>query len=296
MTDSKYSTHTHTHTEGEVPPGAPTDVRTGGTAAAPLSYGAYSEKSPVDRSLEPSVTFWSRGALLKASRGIAGVAVGGGKRGEIGGFTAASRLRLFRTLARVDRSAGLPCFITLTYHERWPEDPREWKHQLKDLFLKQLIYELELRGLWKLEPQKRLAPHDHLLAWGSDEATLQSIVPGLWNEIAGYGSRDHLRWHEGKLGNRQCVEAVKSWEFVTRYASKYFGKEVEWEHVGRFWGVFNRAAMPWAEEITVGVSYQKIMEFMRAMRHFAKVRGRDYKSLTIMCAADHWMVKLLGNR
>jgi hypothetical protein len=89
---------------------------------------------------------------------------------------------------------------------------------------------------------------------------------------------------------------VQSWEFVTRYAAKYFSKEVEWEHVGRFWGVFNREAMAWAEEITVGVSDQKIMEFIRAMRHFAKLRGRDYKSLTIMCAADQWMVKLLGNR
>lgn len=293
MTDFQYST------EGQVrggPGGPGAGDEHGARDAAPLSYGAYSEKSPVGRLLEPSVTLWSRGALLKASRGIPGVPGGGGKRGEIKGFTAASRLRLFRTLAKVDRSAGLPCFVTLTYHNEWPESPGEWKYQLKDLFLKQLIYELGIAGVWKLEPQKRLAPHDHLLVWGSDEARLQSIVPGLWNGIAGYGSREHLLWHEGKLRNRPCVEEVKTWEFVTRYASKYLGKEVEWEHVGRFWGVFNRAAMPWAEEITVGVSDEKVMEFIRAMRRFSKVRGRDYKSLTIMCAADHWVVKLLGNR
>lgn len=270
-------------------PGGPLDVRTGAQDAAPLSYVTYSDK-------DPYVTFWSRGALLKASRDIGGDTGGRGKREAIKGFTAQSRLRLFRTLAKVDRSAGLPCFMTLTYHDRWPDDPSEWKYQLKELLVKQLIRELGICGVWKLEPQKRMAPHFHALVWGSDEATMQSRVPSLWNEIAGYGSMQHLAWHSGALGNRPCVEQVRSWKFVVRYASKYLGKEVEWENVGRFWGVFNREAMPWAEEITVSVSDQKCLEFMRAMRRFTGAKGRDYKSLTIMCAADHWVVKLLGSR
>lgn len=283
MIDSQYSTSR----AGAFEPGAPVE-EPGGGEARPLSYDAYCQIKA------PEIVYWSRGALLRADRGGRPGKPVGGKRGQIGGFTRASRLRLFRTLAKIDRSAGLPCFMTLTYHDHWPEDPREWKHLLIDRLLAQLVREHGIAGVWKLEPQKRGAPHHHLLVWGSSEADLQSDVPMRWNEIAGYGSRDHLRWHRGELGNRPCVEAVQSWAFVTRYAAKYLGKEVEWAHVGRFWGVFNRPGVPWAEEITLNVSDRKVMEFIRGMRRFARLRSRNYKSLTVMCTADQWIDKLLG--
>jgi hypothetical protein len=186
--------------------------------------------------------------------------------------------------------------MTLTYHERWPEDPRQWKHLLIDRLLAQLVRADGVSGFWKLEPQERGAPHHHLLVWGSNEGDLQEQVPMRWNSIAGYGSREHLLWHQGKLGNRPCVEAVQSWEFVTRYASKYLGKEVQWAHVGRFWGVFNRLAVPWAQEITLNVSDSKVMDIIRAGRRFARLRSRNYKSLTVFCTPDQWIDKLLGQR
>ena len=64
---------------------------------------------------------WSTGAsLLKVSCGIVSEAPKGGKRGKIKGFSFASRRRMMYTLARVRRDAELPCFVTLTYPNKFP--------------------------------------------------------------------------------------------------------------------------------------------------------------------------------
>lgn len=233
------------------------------------------------------------------------------KRGKIIEFTKKSRLRMMRELSKVRRDK-MPVFITLTYPAEWELDSKLWKRHL-DNFLKRLFRKYpNAAGVWKLEPQKRGAPHFHLLVWNlfdSDqrqaylngkilsagairvvkECEFQNWLSEAWYQVVGSGDEKHLR-----AGTR--VEPIKSSQGVMFYASKYIGKEVlpdNWGYTGRWWGIFRRDNLPYGEFVSVLVSPEKAQEFIRYMRRFAHIRSRDYKSLTIICNPDFWVNRLL---
>jgi hypothetical protein len=217
------------------------------------------------------------------------------KRGKVAGFSQKSRMRLMRTLASVKRE-NLPFFVTLTFPADYPTIERA-KRDL-DTFLKRLARKFpEVAGVWKLEPQKRGAPHFHLLIWGVEEGDLKKFVPFAWYEIVGSGDPNHLLWHLGALGNgnKLCVQRIEKQRGVFWYASKYMSKEVGAQYAwGRWWGVFHRGKLPLGELVNVEVSEKKAVEFIRYMRRYAHIRSRDYKSLTVICNnPDQWINRLL---
>jgi len=268
--------------------GGPTEARRG-NRRSPLSTAHIRPKSYVE---------YVRGASrLTVSRGADNTAVGGGRRGAISGFSRASRLRLMRLIAGVRRDANLPCFVTLTYPDRFPSCARA-KRDLK-IFLQRLRRRFEGAGaIWKLEPQARGAPHYHLLVWGVDEIDLVCWTVRAWHEIAGDGDPNHLAFHSGQLsGSRLCVEGVRSWRGVWAYASKYLGKTfvvAEWgdKWTGRFWGVCNRSGIPFGETIRLDVAYAHAVVWMRYQRRFAHLRGRRMPTVTTFCDADQWVGRM----
>ncbi|MBE7535456.1 MAG: hypothetical protein HS124_06970 [Anaerolineales bacterium] len=197
-----------------------------------------------------------------------------------------------RTLAGIKKTE-LPCFVTLTYPSVYSDNPKDWKNDL-DKYLKRLARKFpNVSGVWKLEPQKRGAPHYHLLIWGADFTELLVYTVTAWHEIAGNGDENHRKWHAGWLNNKPCVSQVEKRQGVFWYASKYMSKPIEgWENVGRFWGVFFRDRLPQGELVTLEVTEEKAMEAIRYMKRFARLKSRDYKSLTIICDADQWMNNL----
>lgn len=215
------------------------------------------------------------------------------KRGKVAGFSGKSRNRLMRTLGEVRRDC-LPDFVTLTFPNDYPTIKRA-KRDL-DTFIKRLARKFpDVAGVWKLEPQKRGAPHFHLLIWGAAHKELLSFVPASWCKVVGSDDPNHLAWHKGELGNSPCVQQIESQRGVFWYASKYMSKEVgamfsDW---GRWWGVFHRDNLPLGEVVNVEVSEEKAMEFIRYMRRYGHIKPRDYKSLTIICNADFWVNRLL---
>jgi hypothetical protein len=215
------------------------------------------------------------------------------KRGKVAGFSGKSRNRLMRTLAEVRRDC-LPVFVTLTFPNDYPTIERA-KRDL-DTFIKRLARNFpDVAGVWKLEPQKRGAPHFHLLIWGADHSELLAFVPVAWCEVVGSDDSNHLAWHKGELGNKPCVQKIESQRGVFWYASKYMSKEVgtmfsDW---GRWWGVFHRNNLPLGELVNVEVTEEKAIQFIRYMRRFARIRSRDYRTLTIICDADFWINRLL---
>jgi hypothetical protein len=122
------------------------------------------------------VNAYNGGSLIEVlSPGLPGQK-GGGKRGIIKRFSEASRRRLLRALSRTQRDK-LPVFVTLTYPDGFPGDPRRWKEDLK-AWLKRVVRQFpDCAGFWKLELKTRLsgsnegetAPHFHLLLWGLAE-------------------------------------------------------------------------------------------------------------------------------
>lgn len=256
----------------------------------------------------PFVEYYDGASIFKASSGGTGEQIGGGIRGQIDGFSWASRRRLMQTIGKVKRDADLPAFVTLTYPGEFPTDPCEVKRHL-DIFFKRVKRKFrgEVGAIWKMEPQERGAAHFHILVWGADFDTLREFVPAAWYEIAGAGDGNHFLWHCGVLGNgnQHCVQQVKSFAGVWSYAAKYLGKSFEiagWQNVGRFWGVINRGKIPFGEKIIIEVNKAKSTVVMRYQRRFMRVSRQGKlrkkisargKSLTIFCDASQWANRLL---
>jgi hypothetical protein len=167
---------------------------------------------------------------------------GGGKRGRIVVFSRASRRRLMRKLASINHEvAGLPTFITLTYPGEFPSDSVTWKRHLHNFCRAMLRKFPGVAAFWRLEPQRRGAPHYHLLVWGlpwayEQRRGIREWVSATWYRVVGSGDEKHL-----KAGTR--VEGVKTWRGVMFYASKYIAKVDQrsfTDSPGRFWGVYNK--------------------------------------------------------
>jgi hypothetical protein len=93
---------------------------------------------------------------------------GRGMRDRVRGFSRESRWNLLRRLASINRRAfkdfkGRIIFMTLTYPEKYPEDPELCKNHLKAL-RKRLQREYgTFAAFWRLGIQTRGAWHFHLL-------------------------------------------------------------------------------------------------------------------------------------
>jgi len=213
-----------------------------------------------------------------------------------------------RTIAKVRRDAELPCFVTLTYPDEFPEPDVSKQHL--DTFFKRFTRRFPKAGaVWKLEPQQRGAPHYHLLVWGVDLGDLMIFTPQAWFEIAGGGDPKHLAWHWGQCGhgNKHCVQKVENFHGVWFYAAKYLGKTFEvagWNKkwTGRYWGLIAPDNVPFGELKELVVTRQEAIITMRYQRRFMKprkVKGKkiyrlkgDRRSLSIFCDATQWAERL----
>lgn len=260
--------------------------------------------STAHKRIKPFVEWHTGASILKVSKAEPTKHMGGGLRGVVKGFSYGARRRLMSKIACVQRKAKLPVFVTLTYPSSFPE-PKQSKYHLK-LFIQSMKRAFaEVGIIWKLEPQKRGAPHFHLLVWGVSEKKLREFVPGTWFDIAGGGDRKHLAWHEGKAKdkhgktNKHCVSQVFSFKGVWAYASKYLGKTFEiagWDskEVGRYWAVVQPKNIPFGELQTLELSRELAVQLMRYQKRFAKLKKkRSYPSLSIFCDSEQWIDKLI---
>jgi hypothetical protein len=147
-------------------------------------------------------------------------------------------------------------FVTLTYHEQWPEDPHEQWLQLKAWARRMGAPWV----LWRRELQARGAPHWHLLVAG---VYGQGKCGRNWQAVTGDDTITQVR-----------AQAVTSVRAVSRYVSKYCAKVVvgtpivpvgpsggphltsvtysderssESVSIGRCWGIIGRCEVPWGE-------------------------------------------------
>jgi hypothetical protein len=144
---------------------------------------------------------------------------------------------MLQSLWKTDLSGleGRANFVTLTYPANWPPSAPEWKAHL-DAFDKRFHRKYpDGHYYWKLEPQKRGAPHFHLLVFGPERID-RKWLKDAWFEIV--GSNDVHHWHFGAYEQK-----LKSWKQVGAYCSKYCAKTIEddsWGEPGRYWGIKRR--------------------------------------------------------
>lgn len=242
---------------------------------------------------------WSHGSKLKISKPKTQILSKHfyGLRSQISEFSRSSRRRLIGRMSEIDKRADLPYFITLTYGEVYPQ-PKQAKKDMKRLIQRIRRSYPSFCSFWKLEPQKRGAPHFHLLAWGLTgyPHDILIFIVKNWHEIAGSGDQNHILFHLGCLpGSAPCVSKVRSWRGVMSYASKYLGKVIEtaddnWGEPGRFWGIVYRLDLPWADLVTVFIDNGQAIKLIRLLRRAIRAKSRDYKSLTgFVNNPDYWL-------
>lgn len=203
-----------------------------------------------------SVHVECQGHLLEVKASGA-AAVGGGKRGKVVGFSAGSRVRLMKLLARLAPVTGQCLFLTLTYGAWFPDcnrarrDRATWEKRLKRRYP-------GASCVWRLELQRRGAPHFHLLIFGVPFIPV-GWVRRTWGQVIGYDGPKKLQVR---------LERIHSWRGLMSYCSKYIAKvQTGYEMAelggspealldystyltalfGRVWGVCDREALPWGE-------------------------------------------------
>ena len=213
----------------------------------------------------------------------------GGVRGRVRSFSRRSRLRMLRLVAKVRRDyLGSPFMVTLTYPDEWPAERGAAQAHLR-VFLQRL----RRRGvigpnLWRLELQKRGAPHFHLVVWpvpGKDLPT----VPVLRARLAA--------WWQGTIGTDHpwsftygvSVTDGKNLRDAYRYLAKYVAKEDEENdatYEGRRWGRSRDLPMQPVHEVEY--NHFENLEARRMVRRWLKRRGpsaRRYATVVARGAA-----------
>ena len=242
---------------------------------------------------------------------------GGGERSDITGFSYQSHKRLMVFLNTIARDCPLPLFLTLTYPGEYVLDHTEWKRHLKNFAQWMRDRYPAASFCWKLEPQKRGAPHYHLMLWGLSFLPWQTLAVRWCEIVTGVDLNAPQSWSKGAAGcaefrafvekvaitHPQIVDhlqagtecrRVRSRNGVKCYAGKkYMGKEVEGMHgVGRFWGVHNRKALPRPKPLMESAPKPAVRVFARIARHFLRRQGyraRHAKSCDIFTERpDEW--------
>lgn len=217
------------------------------------------------------------------------------KRGTITDFSNKSQKRMRDMLNQCDRTrlSRYWYFCTLTYPAFFPRNRREWRAHYR-AFTKRLRRRYNIQAIiWKLEPQKRLAPHYHLLIFSEDEID-NSVVAEMWTDCTGSNDPKHLAWHLGELGNGNtpCLSRVKSWNGVKSYCAKYCEKTIEggdlptWWHGGRWWGL--EGELPITKK-TIQMTPREGFDVHRMMRKLYKAKtGKRFRTeglrgITLYC-------------
>lgn len=162
-------------------------------------------------------------------------------RGPVREFSRQARKRCMQYFATIDEDVvRTRCtFITLTYHDDWGGDARDW-HRDINTFLVWLLRSYPRAGVvWRLEFQDRGAPHWHLLVVNAAHIPYVDVTR-VWGGIAHTESRYH-----GDYATK--VEGVRSWKQACFYIGKYVAKVNDCPSrlpTGRCWGVRNPESIP----------------------------------------------------
>jgi hypothetical protein len=256
----------------------------------------------VNRHLYPAeMTFYDGGSLISVKREHWRIPQkGGGIRSSIRTFSFNSRKRLMRKIAQLKKDK-LPLFVTLTYPAVFPKDSKIYKEHLRRIGIA-IEREYKRSGfIWRLEFQKRGAPHYHLLLYGvsckgKEIQDIRTWFAMKWYEIVNSGDPLHL-----KAGTQ--VSRMRNFRQVCAYVSKGTARvengelakdtQVSMMYVGRWWGSYNAKYLPFADVVIALITDKKAVEVIRYMRRYARLKfTRAYKSLTIFADGHFWLNKI----
>lgn len=178
--------------------------------------------------------------LAVKSKGVKQCRPSVGTRGAVMTFSKRSRSRMLKRFAQLDSiSLSRSLFVTLTYPRVFPLEPSTTKVHL-DRFGKRLRRTFpNASAIWKLEYQKRGAPHFHLIVMGVPFLARQWLSRA-WYQVVGSDDRRHFR---AGTQVQRCDSAKKACAYASKYVAKVSEDVPSW-HAGRFWGAIGRGSLP----------------------------------------------------
>lgn len=176
----------------------------------------------------------------------------GGIRSRIRSFSAKSRNRLLRFMARLKMAGVRATFMTLTY-KGYPSNAVAKKNL--HTFLQRIIRKFpQASAVWRVEYQKRGSLHFHLLCFNLPYWDWKEVLQA-WKECSGQ--------HRARID----ITLIRSRRGVMNYVSKYIAKverppgitffistpylhgRRKWRK-GRFWGYHNKKLLPLGEAVS----------------------------------------------
>jgi len=182
-----------------------------------------------------------------------------GKRGTVDGFTPSARLRMLRTVAKIDwRNVPPSVFVTLTYPDEYLRATAHERNQDRHWWFRSIENYLgkKVGALWRLEwvPRKtgikkgQWEAHVHLIVFGVRFLPYQE-ANRAWR--VALGAVGYVRTETKGIKNGQ--------RDVAKYVSKYCSKRQNDSLVntsylnapGRHWGIHRRGLIPFAERFVM---------------------------------------------
>lgn len=190
------------------------------------------------------------------------------KRGDVQIFSRKSRRKLFNYILKLENRSGY-YFVTLTYPKEYDENYQTWKKQLHQLYSSLQYHYPEMGFLWKLEFQKRGAPHFHLLMFVPSmppRTELRELIRNSWYRIVGIKSKGFRYWGTDV---KEVKDIKSSGFYLAMYQCKdqYQRTDIK---TGRMWGIYGRNKMPMSEQGTVQLTDNKYKLLKRTCRKWVE--------------------------
>jgi len=194
------------------------------------------------------------------------------RRERISEFSPRARSRLIRKVNKASFIRDGGYFATLTYPREYSLDWQVWKKHLNHflVLLRQLAarHGWDFRYLWKLEFQRRGAPHFHLMLFGIPREFYFELLAWVslhWYQVVGSGDDRHLR---AGTNVRRMTTAAHVAAYVGKYLSKS-GDNIP-GYTGRFWGTSRSWDMP---AVVLYLTDRQVVKLRRLLRRYLQKKG-----------------------
>ncbi len=232
------------------------------------------------------IRIYPNGTHVKSTTSADPLPPAGCVRGEIMGFSDDSRRRLQIKLSQMDFRVPT-LLVTLTWHydwgdwEDWKTSYRAWKKRLDRRW-----GWLVRGGVWRLEFQRRGAPHYHLLLFLTEKISVSLLrlfrewVSRSWSDVL-YRGKDAAHLAAGTNVRQTYNTEPGRVGALMRYLCKYLAKvdsedemSRKGQKTGRMWGTFGDVPSVTVATIEVDeAAYQQMLERIRA---YGEERGSRY--------------------
>jgi len=197
---------------------------------------------------------------------------GGGLRGEIRGWSAASRRRLLFGLGCLDfegevrRHGGQWVSVMVSYHENHDPGPVKLRDDRLKL-LDAIRYRVGVRRLvWKIEFHRHGGPHLHLMVWvpftsSSQLRAFRSWTWAKWEAIS--GRRNYV--YVGTATARVFATYISADYTMNGRKGYQYRVPDAWQHVGRWWAIVGMEAR-WTTRPVSDPAFLKLHRVLRRHR------------------------------